>query len=130
VRPYAAVLAVMLGGCSASEIVQNYWGGAPVSDLSQPNHRGIVAENMKNMFPKGASLGDLEISGLRPVDHLKGAAWLTCLKVDARGTPHNYAIFIKDGKVIESRSGVLIDQCHKETYTPFELPPTSVKAGT
>jgi hypothetical protein len=23
-------------------------------------------------------------------------------------------------KIIDSRAGIVIDQCHKETYTPFE----------
>ena len=57
---------------------------------------------------------------MRPVDHLKGPAWVTCLKVVVRGTPQHYAVFIQDDKVIDWRGGIVIDQCHKETYTPLE----------
>ena len=61
----------------------------------------------------------MEISGVRLVDHLKGPAWLTCLKVDAGGTAQHYAVFIQGDKVIDWRGGIVIDQCHKETYTPL-----------
>ncbi len=119
-RAYVLALAVILGGCSASELVQN-WTAAPVSDLSQPNYRRIVADNLKSLFPNQALLGELEISGVRMVDHLKGAAWLTCLKLDAHGHPQIYAIFIQSDKIIDQRAGIVMDQCHKETYTPLEI---------
>jgi hypothetical protein len=110
---------LVLGGCSASEIVQN-WSSAPVADLSQPNYRRIVADNFKSLFPK-AELNDLEISGVRLVDHFKGQVWRTCLKLDARINPQHYAIFIQDGKIVDSRASIIIDQCGKEMYEPFDL---------
>jgi len=120
VRALVIVLGAILSGCSASEIVQN-WSGDPVPDLSQPNYRRIVADNINTIFPNQTSLGDMEISGARMVDHLKGPAWLTCLKLDAHGSPQNYAIFIQGDKVIDFRAGIVLDQCHKETYSPFEI---------
>jgi hypothetical protein len=120
----AVTVAAILGGCSASEIVQN-WALDPVSDLAEPNYRRIVADNIKTVFPKDTELGVLEISGVRQVAHLKGPAWLTCLKLDVQGHPQHYAIFIQGNKIIDSRVGILLDQCHKAAYTPFEisLPP-------
>jgi hypothetical protein len=117
-------IAAILGGCSASEIVQN-WTPGPVPDLSEPNYRRIIADNIKTVFPNKNELGTLEISGVRQVAHLKGPAWLTCLKLDAHGHPQHYAIFIQGNKIIDTRVGILLDQCHKEAYTPFEisLPP-------
>jgi len=129
VRAYVLALAAALAGCSASEIVQN-WPGGPPADLSQPNHRRIVADNIKTLFPKQETLGDLEISGVRLVDHLKGPSWLTCLTLDAHGTPQHYAIFIQGDKIIDSRAGIVIDQCHKETYTPLELPVVAKKSAS
>jgi hypothetical protein len=120
VRAHILALAMTLGGCSASELVQN-WTAPLVPDLSQPNYRRIVADNIKSIFPNQALLGELEISGVRMVDHLKGAAWLTCLKLDAHGTPQIYAIFIQADKIIDQRAGIVIDQCYKETYTPLEI---------
>jgi hypothetical protein len=129
VRACVLPLAAALAACSASEIVQNWPGGTP-ADLSQPNHRRIVADNIKTLFPKQESLGDLEISGVRLVDHFKGPSWLTCLTLDAHGTPQHYAIFIQGDKIIDSRAGIVIDQCHKETYTPLELPVVARKPAS
>ena len=119
-----------VGGCSGSEIVQNWAPPASAPELAQPNHRRIVADNIKVIFPDQTLLGDVEISGVRPVDHLKGPAWLTCLKVVVRGTPQHYAVFIQDDKIIDSRGGIVIDQCHKETYTPLAIATAAKKPGT
>ena len=132
---YLAALAVTLAGCSASELVQN-WTPAPApsttisTDLSPPNYRQIVGDNIRAIFPNIEKLGDLEISSVRPVDHLKGPAWLTCLKLDAHGKPQEYALFIQDNKIIDSRAGVVIDGCYKQTFEHFDLPtPAAKKAG-
>src|SRR6266478_8186077 len=82
---YLAALAVALAGCSASEVVQNLTPAA--IDLPQPNYRRVVADNVKAVIPNVGSVGDLEISGVRLVDHLKGPAWLTCLKFRAHVNP-------------------------------------------
>ena len=129
-RAYVLAVALAVGGCSGSEIVQNWAPPASAPELAQPNHRRIVADNIKVIFPAETSLGDVEISGVRPVDHLKGAAWVTCLKVVVRGAPQHYAVFIQDGKVIDWRGGIVIDQCHKETYTPLETATVAKKPGT
>jgi len=129
VRAWILALAATLGGCSASELVLNQPVG-PAPDLSQPNYRRIVTESIKTIFPKPSSLGELEISGVRLVDHLKGTVWLTCLRLDARGNPQQYAIFIQGDKVVDWRVGILMDQCHNETYTPLETPTAAKKPGT
>jgi hypothetical protein len=118
VRVRVLAFAVTLGGCSGSELVQNL--ATPLSDLQQPDYRRIVAANIKTIFPAQAEIGDLEISGVRLVDHLKGAAWLTCVKVDAHGRPQQYAVFIQGDKIIDSRAGIVLDQCYKQTYAPLE----------
>jgi len=129
VRAYVLALAMTLGGCSASEIIQG-WAAPPAADLTQPDYRRIIADNLKSIFPDPSSLGELEISGARLVDHLKGTAWIVCLKLDARGNPQLYAIFIQDGKIIDQRTGIVIDQCYKETYAPFAVPTVAKKSGT
>jgi len=130
VRAYVLALAAILGGCSASELVENWTPPAPPPDLSQPNYRRVVADNLKTLFPNQAALGQMEISGIRSVEHLKGPAWLVCLKLDAHGHPQHYAIFIQGDKVIDQREGIMIDRCHKETYTPFEASAAAKKPGT
>ena len=117
-RAYVLAFAVTLGGCSGSELVQN-WASGPAPDLPPPNYRKVVADNIKVIFPKQESFGELEISGVRLVDHLKGPAWITCVKLDARGNPQLYAVFIQGDKIVDWRAGIVIDHCHKETYTPL-----------
>jgi hypothetical protein len=119
VRACVVAAAMMLSGCSASELVQN-WSNAPVSDLSEPNYRRIVAESVKALFPNGR-VDDMEISGVRLVDHMKGQVWRTCLKLGAHDKPQQYAIFIQNGKIVDSRASIIIDQCGKEAYEPFDL---------
>jgi hypothetical protein len=128
-RGMMLVLAAALGGCSATELVQG-WSSEPAPDLSQPNHRRVVLANFNRMFPDPDRVGEVEISGVRAVDHLKGAAWITCLRLDARGHPQHYAVFIQADNVIDWRAGVVIDQCHNETYTPFEIPAAMRRPAT
>jgi hypothetical protein len=110
-------LTVLLAACSGSELAQNL--GAAVSDSPQPDYRRIVATNISSIFSSKTDVSDLEISGARLVDHLKGPAWLTCLKLDAHGKAQEYAVFIQGDKIIDTRAGVLMDQCYKENYQPF-----------
>jgi hypothetical protein len=63
VRASVLALAVVLAGCSASELVQN-WSPPPVADLSQPNYRRVVADNIKTVFPDFAKMGELENFGI------------------------------------------------------------------
>jgi hypothetical protein len=128
-RAYVLALAVCLGGCSGSEFVQN-WTPPSATDLPQPNYRRVIADNIKSIFPAKVLEGEMEISGTRPVDHLKGAAWIVCLKLDAQGNPQHYAIFIQGDKIIDQRVGIVIDGCHRETYTPFTITTAAKKPGT
>ena len=128
-RSLVLALAVTLGGCSASELVQNL-PAAPAPDLSQPNHRRIVADNIRVVFPKETPSGELQISGIRLIDHLKGPAWLTCVKIETRETPQFFAIFIQGDKIIDSRVALMIDQCYKDTYEPFEIAAFATKPAT
>jgi hypothetical protein len=128
VRVWYLAVCVLLTACSG-EIVQN-WTTEPASDLSEPNYRRIVADNIRTMFPEQTKLGEMEISGVRRVEHFKGTAWITCLRLDAHGNPQSYAVFIQADKIIDSRVGIIMDQCHKETFTPFELPAAAAKPAT
>jgi hypothetical protein len=150
VRASLLAVAVTLCGCSASELLPNGTLATPantastaitpntLADLSQPNYRRIVGDNVRTILPKIDTFSDLEISGARLVDHLMGRVWLTCLKFYTRedtaaaqpernkvttGNPQYFALFIQGDKIIDSRVGVVIDQCYKETFEPFDLPP-------
>ena len=115
-------LSICLGGCAAGHsIIQNLPDPPLSGDLSEPNYRQIVADNIGTIFPNPATLGVLEISGVRPVSHLRGQAWLTCLRIHAEDTAQDYALFILGDKVIETRVGVAIDGCKQQTYGAYDL---------
>jgi hypothetical protein len=141
----------MMGACSGSDVLQNVIQSTS-SDLAQPNHRRIIADNINTLFRNPASLTDLQISEVRLVDHVKGPTWITCLKFQAQPTPAEvqsapgptateepaapppapgpqyYAIFIQGNKIIDSRIGVAIDQCRNQIFQPFDLrPPVAAK---
>jgi hypothetical protein len=119
VRLCILALGVGLAGCAAGGVIQ-YLPDPPLpADLSEPNYRQIVADHIGSVFPN-AALGMLEISGVRPVNHFRGPAWLTCLRIHADATPQEYAVFILGNKIIESRAGVAIDRCRQQAYEPFD----------
>jgi hypothetical protein len=114
------LLTIFLGSCAAGHIIENMPDANSTDDLTEPNYRQIVAENIATVFPNPAPLGTLEISGVRRTDHLKGPAWITCLKIHAENAPQEYAVFIQDGKIIDQRQGVLLDRCKQQTYQAYE----------
>ena len=114
------ILPIFLGSCAAGHIIENMPDANSADDLTEPNYRQIVAENIAIVFPNPAPLGTLEISGVRRTNHLKGPAWITCLKIHAENAPQEYAVFIQDGKIIDQRQGVLLDRCKQQTYQAYD----------
>jgi hypothetical protein len=113
-------LTVSLGGCAAGHIIQSLPDPPLAEDLSEPNYRQIIADNIGSVFPSPAALAPLEISGVWRTNHFKGPAWITCLRIHADSVPQEYAIFIQDGKIIDQRAGVAIDRCKQQAYQSFE----------
>jgi len=119
VRLGILLVAVGLAGCAAGSAIQ-YLPEPPLqADLAEPSYRQIIAANIGSVFPSTTELGTLEISGVRPVSHLRGPAWLACLRIHADSTPQEYAVFILGDKIIDTRAGVAVDHCKQQTYEPF-----------
>ena len=112
-------LGVALAGCASGSVTQYLADPPPQGDLAEPNYRQIVADNIGSVFPNAVP-GTMEISGVRPVNHLRGPAWVTCLKLQAVDSTQEYAVFILGDKVIDARAGVAIDRCKQQAYEPFD----------
>ena len=79
----------------------------------------VVAAYIKGMFKGYASYDSFEISDFHWVHSIKGWAWLVCVRFQDRGHARTYALFIKDGVVLDSRYAVLTDACNTQAYAPF-----------
>jgi hypothetical protein len=121
------IVAVSLGlaGCATGHLAESLPEPVASQDLLEPNYRQIVADNIAAVFPNPDALGNLEISAVRPVSHLRGPAWLACLRIQADQTPQEYALFIQGDKIIDQRTGVGLDRCKQQAYQPFD--PASFK---
>jgi hypothetical protein len=121
VRFFASALSLILAGCGAGHLIESLPEPGIPADLSEPNYRQIIADNIAAVFPNPDGLGNLEVSAVRPVNHLRGPAWLACLKIHADEVPQEYALLIQGDKVIDQRTGVVMDRCKQQAYQPFDL---------
>ena len=70
------------------------------------------------IFSANARLDHVEVSdSIRMVqtDYF-GWAWQTCIRLNVNGFPLTYAVFISEGRVIDARSAVAIDNCDRAKY--------------
>jgi hypothetical protein len=85
-----------------------------------PGYNDVVAKHLKGTFKNLASYDAFAISPFRWVGSLKGWSWMTCVSFEENRHPRTYAVFIQDGKVIDSRYAVQIDACNTQTYAAFD----------
>ena len=107
---------VVLTGCS--ELAQPSEAAPPPAP---PSYVPLAAQYLLSALKDRTSYTAFEISALRWVDSLKGAAWLACVHFQDRGHPRSYAIFIQNNAVVDARYAVETDNCETQTYTPFDL---------
>jgi hypothetical protein len=87
---------------------------------ADPGYNNLVANHLKGLFKNRASYDAFAISAFRWVHSFKGWAWMTCVRFEDNGHPRAYAVFIKDGKVIDSRYAVQTDACNTQIYAAFD----------
>jgi hypothetical protein len=121
VRFFALALSLVLAGCGAGHLIESLPAPSIPGDLPEPNYQQIIADNIATVFPDPGGLGTLEVSAVRPVNHLRGPAWLACLKIHANEVPQEYALFIQGDKIVDQRTGVVMDRCKQQAYQPFDL---------
>jgi hypothetical protein len=91
----------------------------PTTPEPDPGYNDLVAKHLKDTLKNLASLDAFAISTFRWVSSLKGWSWMTCVRFEENRHPRIFAVFIKDGKVIDSRYAVQIDDCNTQTYATF-----------
>ena len=112
------LLGAMLGGCAVLDFLPD-WSADRVAG-PEPAYRFIVASRLNQIVGKEGIVGSLQISGVRRVDSLKGAAWLVCVQAENSPLPRYYAVFIQRDQIVDSRLSVLIDQCELQSFERFD----------
>lgn len=106
----------LLPGCSELAAQKD---AAPAAGVPDPAYTDLIADHIKKTFKDRSSYDRFEISGVRWVHSIKGWAWLSCVRFNDHGHQRAYALFIKDGAIVDSRYAVQTDACDTETYSPF-----------
>jgi hypothetical protein len=81
-----------------------------------PAYNAVAANHLRTAFKNLGLYEGFEISPFRWVHSFKGWASITCVRFQDHGYLRTYAVFIKDGHVIDSRYAVQIDACNTQTY--------------
>ena len=84
-----------------------------------PPFRKLITANVVAIFGDASRAQGMKISGVRRVDSLKGPAWLVCVRTMSDGRALDYAVFIQDEKIVDSRLAVRGDHCEAEALEPF-----------
>ena len=115
-RAALLLMVALLPGCSDVALPSEEM---PASG-AYPWYNDLVANHLKKTFTNRASYDAFAISAFRWVHSLNGWAWMTCVRFEDNGHPRTYAVFIKDGKVIDGRYAVQTDACNTQTYAVFD----------
>ena len=109
-------IVVLLQGCSDVALPSE---AMPASGPDS-GYNNLIASHFKDIFKNRASYDAFAISTFRWVHSFKGWAWMTCVRFEDNGHPRTYSVFIKDGKIIDSRYAVQTDACNAQTYAAFD----------
>jgi hypothetical protein len=113
----ALLLAVsLLPACSNVALPQE---DMPASG-ADPTYTKLVANHIRTTFKAYTAYEAYEISGPRWVHAIRGWSWLACVRFQDHGRQRTYAMFIKNGAVVDSRYAVRTDDCDLQAYAPFD----------
>jgi hypothetical protein len=110
-----ALTTASVAACSSVE--------APTTEpQAPPNYRKLIASQIRSRFAPGSTIGtDAQISPLRRNKALYVADWNACLKVEVKGQPQIYTVFITNNAIIHFRLSVSADDCESVSWEPLKL---------
>lgn len=136
--PLIVTLAVLAAGLGARPAAFAQAAGPPQAPT--PNYRAIIAKSLRvkekfsaesetipyftsrgGIFPATAKIDHVEAADtIRMVQtNYFGWAWQTCIRLNLNGRPVTYAVFISDGRVVDARSAIAVDNCERDRYAPL-----------
>lgn len=119
VSPILTVLVCLaVTGCAGLDVKES---ASPVRAAAVPPDEKALAELVNTAFKTTKLTGAPEVSPVRATHDAQLGDWAFCIKSsDAEQSP-SYAVLIKDNKILEVRSFVILDGCDMETYRPVEI---------
>jgi hypothetical protein len=116
-RPCAcAVAASLLSGCSSTFF---FLPDTPMALESGPaDYQAAVAKDLDQLKAR-APMGPLEVSPLRPTRLAQPGDWFVCVRTTIQERPTYFAVFLREGRVIDRRQAVVIDGCADEQFQPL-----------
>jgi hypothetical protein len=111
-----AVAVVVLGGCSSTFF---FPPENPMAlDAGPADYQALVAKDLAKLGNR-AAMGPLEISRLRQTRLAQPGDWMVCVRTTIEERPTYIAVFMRDGRVIDRRLAVLVDECAQEQFQPL-----------
>jgi hypothetical protein len=114
---------IMLADCSA----------VPLMDSAQPavspQYGALVSDALKK-FKGYTSYSDFEISAPRWVHATTGWSWLVCVRYNDGGRQRFYSFFIDGNKMVDQRYDIVVDQCGRQQYVPFDATTGAIGSPT
>jgi len=119
-RPVAGFVALtILGGCSSSFF---FMPETPVSLEPGPaNYHTLIANDLRTLKDRPA-MGPIEVTQLRQTRLAQPGDWFACVRTTLQEKPLYFAVFMREGKVIDRRQAVRIDECSSEHFQPLQDP--------
>jgi hypothetical protein len=97
------------------------------------DYRTLVAKHLAGLKER-ASMGPIEISPLRRTRLAQPGDWMACVRTTVQERPTYLAFFMREGRVLDQRIAVLIDECTQEQFQPLPeyrpAPATDVTSST
>jgi hypothetical protein len=115
---YLVLFACALAGCASSPPAPR-----PGPDAA-PDHRRLIAENLKTLFNPDSQVRNVVVSELRQVPSSTGLTWAACIRVSAIGQggrstgPLTYVVTFSRDTIAERRPASGQD-CVGATFTPL-----------
>jgi hypothetical protein len=114
----AMLLCLTASGCVALDAKEST---SPAPVVTVPPDEKKLAELANTAFATAKLSTAPEISPVRAAHDTQLGDWVFCIRGRDADQMREYAVLIRDNKVSELRSSVLIDGCHDETYRPIEI---------
>jgi hypothetical protein len=102
------------------------------SEAAAPDYQALVAKDLAGLKDR-ASMGAFEISPLRRTRLAQPGDWMACVRTTIQERPTYLAFFMREGRILDRRLAVLIDECGQEQFHPLPglgAPPADVTSST